>query len=454
MAEDDAQLASAVAAATTTRHVHVGAGTLGALPALIRGMSPAARCLIVADANTWAAAGARVAELLAGSSIAVAEPVMLSGQPRVKPDAATARALAATLSARAALPIAVGSGVINDLVKFAADAAGTTYVAVPTAASMDGYAASGAALRDAGFKRTFACAAPAAVVADLDVIAAAPPAMAGWGYGDLVGKLVAGADWILADASGEDAINPVPFAMIQDNLARWLGDPAGLRRGDRAALGGLTRGLLVAGLAMQAHGNSRPASGSDHQFAHLWEMEEIELAGLPVSHGACVGVGCLSMLAAYEWLLRQDVRAVDPAARAARTPSATALGAEIAAAFPLRFMAENAAAETAAKPASAAAVERRLRALQASWPEIAARLRARLPRAETVRGWLDAAGAPSTASALGIAPSKHAADYARARLIRRRFTALDLLHDLGWLNSAVAALFGAGGFWAPSRAVA
>src|SRR5213079_512375 len=67
------------------------------------------------------------------------------------------------------------------------------YVCVPTAASMDGYAASGAALRDGGFKRTFACSAPVAIVADLDVIARAPAAMAAWGYGDLVGKLVAGA---------------------------------------------------------------------------------------------------------------------------------------------------------------------------------------------------------------------------------------------------------------------
>ena len=32
-------------------------------------------------------------------------------------------------------------------------------------------------------------------------------------------------------------------------------------------------------------------------------MEEIAVAGMPVSHGACVGVGCLSMLAAYDNLI-------------------------------------------------------------------------------------------------------------------------------------------------------
>jgi len=58
-----------------------------------------------------------------------------------------------------------------------------------------------------------------------------------------------------------------------------------------------------------------------------------------------------------------------------------------------------------------------------------------------------------SAAALGIPAAKHAQDYARARLIRRRFTGLDVLHDLGWLETAVGALFGADGFWRESRAV-
>jgi glycerol-1-phosphate dehydrogenase [NAD(P)+] len=198
------------------------------------------------------------------------------------------------------------------------------------------------------------------------------------------------------------------------------------------------RGLIMAGLAMQAHGNSRPASGSDHQFAHLWEMEEIAVGGVPVSHGACVGVGCLSMLAAYEWLLRQDLSRIVPAELAAKAPSPAALRAEVVASFPLPFMAANAWIETEAKAAGPKVVETRLKALQKNWAQISAQLRQSLPTAETVQRWLEAAGAPSSAAALGISSTKHAQDYARARLIRRRFTGLDVLHDLGWLGTAVA----------------
>ena len=443
----DLQLRTAVAAAATTRDVTIAAGALSAVPEVLARAVPAARYVVVADANTWAAAGGRLSHLLSASGVPAAPPIELSGGPRVKASAETSHRLAGQLRDGGLLPIAVGSGVINDLVKHAAGEAGTPYVCVPTAASMDGYAASGAALRDGGFKRTLACAAPVAIVADLDVIAGAPPIMGAWGYGDLVGKLVAGVDWIVADALGEEALNPGPLALVQDNLAGWLGDPAGVRSGDRAALDGLMRGLVMSGLAMQAHGNSRPASGSDHQFAHLWEMEEIKVDGEPVSHGACVGVGCLSMLAAYEWLQRQDIAAIDPARRAAQMPPVEALKTEVAAAFPLSFMAANATVETVAKAASPARVAERLRALQAKWPDIRAHLGVHLPKAATVRQWLDTVGGPSSAAALGIAADKHARDHARARMIRRRFTGLDVLHDLGWLERAVADLFGQGGFW-------
>lgn len=450
----DQTLSTALAAASTTRDVRIAAGGLGAVSAVLKGSAPAGRYLIVADDHTWAAAGARVASLLEAEGLAMAGPVILEGQPRVKASAETARRLATSLQAEGALPIAVGSGVINDLVKYAAELADTAYVCVPTAASMDGYAASGAALRDGGFKRTFACAAPVAIVADLEVIATAPAVMAGWGYGDLVGKIVAGADWSLADTLGVEALNPGPFAMVQDNLGAWLADPAGVRRGEAGALDGLMRGLIMSGLAMQAHGNSRPASGSDHQFAHLWEMEEVAVGGVPVSHGACVGIGCLSMLAAYGWLLGRDLSGFDAADCAAALPSPAALEAQVKASFPLSFMAANASVEVAAKSADPQSVEKRLALLLREWPQIAAGLRRRLPEPKTVRRWLEAVGAPATAEAIGVPRDKHASDFARARLIRRRFTGLDVLHELGLMDVAVAEMFGAHGFWRESRAVA
>src|SRR5204863_1734941 len=206
-------LEKAVRNASVTRSVVVEPKAVGRLPHVLRTIGANGACCLVADLDTMAAAGNRVLAVLRDANIATEEPIVLRETPRLKPRVETARNIAAQLKARGALPIAVGAGVINDVTKYSAGLAGLSYVSVATAASMDGYAASGAAMLDGGFKRTLACAPPVAVVADLDVIAKAPARMATWGYGDLAGKLVAGADWILADAVGEDPLDRNAFAL-------------------------------------------------------------------------------------------------------------------------------------------------------------------------------------------------------------------------------------------------
>ena len=442
----DALLRQAVAAASVTRIVDVGQGAIERLPRMLAELGLRDAYRVVADRNTMAAAGERVLAVLRDAGIDVRPPVVLDETPRVSPRAETALHVARVLGGAATMPVAVGSGVINDLTKYAAHVAGVPYVSVVTAASMDGYAASGAALLDGGFKRTLDCPPPVGIAADLDVVAAAPRSMAAWGYGDLSGKLVAGADWMLADALGEDPIDPEPFARVQDNLGNWLAGAGGIARGDRVALGGLVVGLLVSGFAMQAHGNSRPASGSDHQFAHLWEMEHVGIGDEPAAHGACVGVGTVAMLALYEWFLAQDVRARASSIRDA-TADASASEAELAAAFADASLRDSARREVQAKQAAASRRGARMRLLAQAWPSLSARLAARLPAAATIEHRLAACGAAAHPEDLGVSLDGLARDYRRARLIRRRYTLLDCLEDLGWLDRAIGALFAAGGFW-------
>lgn len=446
MSEQRHILNQALREASVTREVVLATGAIAMLPALVGRHAGGVPVLVVADATTYAAAGSRAQRQLQGADIACADPLVLPAAPRLKPRVETAALIATRLRATGSVPVAVGSGVINDLVKYAAALAGTPYLCVATAASMDGYAASGAALLDAGFKRTLACDPPVAILADLAVLARAPAPMSAWGYGDLAGKVVAGADWVLADALGVESINPGPYALVQDHIDGWLASPRQLGRGDPEALERLLCGLLVSGLAMQAHGNSRPASGSDHQFAHLWEMEALSIDGEPVAHGACVGIGCVAMLALYEWLAGRtpDARAIERAL--ANRADAAATEREIAAGFAVAAIAESARVETAAKPPNAGLAGRLGRTLE-HWPRLRKGFAARLPRASAMQLQLAAAGAPAHPQELGITPVSLARDYRRARLIRRRYTVLDLLDELGWLDTAVHELFSPDGFW-------
>ena len=112
--------------------------------------------------------------------------------------------LEAALRPHDAIPVAVGSGTVNDLTKLASHRTGRPYLCVATAASMDGYTAFGASITCQGNKHHFPCPAPAAVVADLDLLSAAPGSMNAWGYADLMAKVPAGADWMVADAVGAE----------------------------------------------------------------------------------------------------------------------------------------------------------------------------------------------------------------------------------------------------------
>ena len=445
LASDQALLQRAVSRACITREVDVGEGAIGRLPALLARLRCTARLQVVADRNTMRAAGDRVVGVLEGCDIVAEPPIVLDETPRVKPHTETALDLGRRFAG--IVPLAVGSGVVNDLVKYASQVAGVPYISVVTAASMDGYAASGAALLDAGFKRTLECAPAVGVVADLDIVASAPSRMAAWGYGDLSGKLVAGADWTLADAVDEEAINPEPFALVQDNLAHWLAGHDGIAGGDREALRGLVIGLLVSGFAMQAHGNSRPASGSDHQFAHLWEMERLMVDDEPVAHGACVGIGAVAMLAMYEWFLAQDVVSRARERASGVELRSAAIDDELVAAFADMSLLESARVEMNAKRARESQRPARMRLLGEEWPALRERLAARLMPPGTLQQRLAACGAPWRPEALGVSLHKLAADYRRARLIRRRYTLLDCLDDLGWLDRAIDALFAPHGFW-------
>ena len=433
-------LDAAVAKSASIAEVLIAPSALadaGALYLRVFGQNPA--CLI-ADENTWAAAGAAVQASLMANGIATRMHI-LPGKPRPKPTVELADDLRAVLAKDSATPIAIGSGVINDLVKYAAFQLNRPYLCVATAASMDGYTSAGAPLSDRGFKKTIPTRPARAVLADLDVIAAAPPAMLGWGYGDLAGKVPAGGDWIIADALGIEPLDDIAWPMVQDGLAGWLAQPERLAQGDRVALDGLFAGLTLIGLAMEAHGSSRPASGADHQIAHIWEMEDLSQNGERVSHGACVSVGCVAVLQLYDWLLAQDLAALDATKIVAAAPNPTQQAAIIRHAFGPGEIAERAVVETRAKAVDPKMHLARLTLLGQIWPDLAICLRARLMPAPAMIRRLQRIGAPSASTDIGVSRAHLRATIAKARYLRDRYTILDLLDETGLLSKAIDAVF-------------
>jgi glycerol-1-phosphate dehydrogenase [NAD(P)+] len=444
--DESALLDRALRAARDTRFLTVEAGVRHEAArrfAAAFGTEPA---VLVADPRTYAAAGGDVQASFRRAGIAGPEPFLFG--PDVAAEHSYVEKLQSALAASPGIPVAIGSGTINDLTKLAAHLLGRPYLVVATAASMDGYTAYGASITHRGSKQTFDCPAPRAVLADLDVIARAPAGMNASGYADLLAKGVAGADWILADAVGAEPINPAVWDTVQRFLPSWIDAPDKIARNEPNTLRRLVVGLMMSGFAMQAARSSRPASGADHQFSHLWDMQHHTHEGAAPAHGFKVGIGTLASLELYEILLRRDLERLDVDATVAAWPSWEQVEARIAALFEPGELADKAREETCAKYPTSEELRHQLQRLRDGWPALRARLIEHLRPFRQARALLRAAGCPFEPEQIGISRSRLRRSYEQAYYIRRRFTILDVAMRLGIFDAALDELFGPRGAWA------
>lgn len=197
--------------------------------------------------------------------------------------------------------IAVGSGTIHDITRYCAYQKNIDFVSCPTAASVDGFCSSVAAMTWKGCKKTMTAVAPKIVIADLEIIKNAPIHLAKSGFGDMVGKYIALTDWKIANIITKEFYCDRIAQMTFDATQEVINSINGIIAHDESAYEKLIYGLLLSGLAMQMMGNSRPASGAEHHISHIIEMEpellEIHSEAL---HGEKVGVGTLIVLDEYQ----------------------------------------------------------------------------------------------------------------------------------------------------------
>ncbi len=292
-----------------TKTVAIGSDALSRLPAICRTYK---HILVVCDCHTHAVCGERVVRLL-GERVACVQ--IFEDEMLIPNEAATAAIdarIVPRLHSAAAIDhiVGVGSGVINDLCKEVAHRFDLRYTIVATAPSMDGYASAGAALILGGMKVTVTATPPLSVVADTEVLAAAPMDMIRAGYGDIIGKYSCLNDWKLAALIRGEHICPAVWQWVKETADRVRSLADGIVRRDPNAVEALMQALVDVGIAMAYVGNSRPASGSEHHIAHYLEITGILRRRPYLAHG--VDVACGSVLTAA---LREEILSRDPVLR-------------------------------------------------------------------------------------------------------------------------------------------
>lgn len=227
--------------------------------------------LVVADENTYAAAGGKTEKALAGKQLTM---LIFSGSTVLIPNEDAIERV------RSALPgceliVGVGSGVIQDLCKYVSFYSGVPYYIVATAPSMDGYASTGAAMITGGMKVTYSVKVPGAILADTEVLKDAPYEMIQAGYGDIVGKYSSLNDWKLSHIVNGEYLCQNIYDMIKETLEETLRLADGLVRREEKSVKVLMEALVLVGIAISFAGSSRPASGSEHHLSHFFEITGI-----------------------------------------------------------------------------------------------------------------------------------------------------------------------------------
>ena len=440
------QIAAALAAATDTSAMEIGIDILDRVPQMFVEQFPAKRALIVADENTWRAAGEAVYGYLQSAGVECEEPFIFT-DPHLHAEWRFIEMLDERLAKSDAIPVSVGSGTINDLCKLCSYHQSRPYMCVATAASVDGYSSFGASITYKNMKQTFTCPAPKAILADVGVMAKAPKEMTAAGYADLAAKIPAGAEWIVADFVGSEPIHDAAWHISQDGLKAALSDPEGVAALKPEAIAPFVEGLMLSGFAMQAARSSRPASCTDHLFSHLWNMRNHTYQGVTPSHGFQVSVGTLMMCAMFDQMYKSDFTQLDVDAAVAAWKSAEEVRHEAEELFAGEAFAELGVTEIMAKYDDKDEVRRQLNLVKANWPDLKAKLQAQCYTFDQMYRSLSIVGAPVKPEDVGISKAQMKSDVPFVRHIRRRYNMMDLGLRAGLLDTWVDGVFGKGGVW-------
>lgn len=407
--------------------VRIGKDALEALPALAKEMGFKSLYLIC-DPITYEIAGERCEALLSAAKLRY-KTVRLT---HMGFDEATLGELIIQMPTDCDLAVAVGTGSINDMVRFFSFKIGRPFFTVATAAPMDGFASSIAAIQVNHLKTTFEAQTPTAIIGDTEILKNAPYRMIAAGLGDLLGKFTCLCDWKLSSIINGEHYCPHIVELVESCVQNVLADAKKAKDRDPKTLGKIMEGLVLAGVAMSLYGNSRPASGCEHHMSHYWEMIFEQNGKRPAPHGAQVGVGTVLILKLVEKLRKTDVDFA--AARVAAEAYDRAVW-ESAVHKAYGFAAQGVIAmEAQAQKNEPTARLRRIDAIENHWEEILTLLTG-LPSSEEIIEILRLLDSPCLPSEIEVDNDLLKRTFLYAKEVRARYTILQMVWDLGLLDA-------------------
>lgn len=424
-------LATSFACACGVTHVlpievcHTGRDAAPRLAAFARARR-CTSCFVLSDDNTRQAAGSAPLSALSSAGIQVVERV-LPGTP-IEATEDLARQVA-EWSGEADCLVGIGAGTIGDLTKYAAHLRKRPALLYPTAASMNGYTSSIAALKVRGLKRTLSCAPALGIFSDPAVVSKAPRRMTAAGIADFLSKTSSSADWRASHLLRGCYYCARPREFAESIQPRIIDAATSIGAGNEQAVALLLDGLLLTGLAMVVAGSSAPASGGEHLISHYLDMKHALRGTACDLHGAQVGVATIYTLELWEQVLTLEVSDLDIEKLVLRQPTPAEIKARIEEDW--GPIAEEVLAQWSEKALDPDALRGELSRFRDIFDSVSASVRSDLLPATVVSRAIREAGGPTRPEQLEAPLLEYNNAKRNARFLRNRFSILDLAAELG-----------------------
>ena len=269
------------------RDVLVGHGVIEDVGYVCRDLKLTGNALIVTGSTTWNIAGKKVCDGLQSTG-SNAEAVRTCRTTMEEVDKVIERAL----ETEANFLLGVGSGRSIDLAKLASTRLDLPFISIPTAASHDGIASPHASIVDNGKNTSIKAKAPIAVIADTEIISAAPFNFLAAGCGDIISNYTAVLDWELASRLLNEYFGEYAAALARMAARVIIESADSIKPEHEISARLVVKALVSNGVAMSIAGSSRPASGSEHMFSHSLDR----IVPKPALHGEQCGVGTIMMM--------------------------------------------------------------------------------------------------------------------------------------------------------------
>jgi glycerol-1-phosphate dehydrogenase [NAD(P)+] len=385
------------------------------------------RFMLVADRNTYAALGQSVENALSGCGWDVKSVVFQENEVVPDEDFIFQVLLQAGADERAYL--AVGSGTLTDIARFASHRTRRPFISIPTAPSVDGFTSPSASLVVRNIKLTVIAHPPSAVISNLPTLAAAPQPMIAAGFGDILGKAIALADWRLGHLVWDEPYSAEIADRVRTTLNACTAAAPEIGQASPAGIEKLMDSLIDSGLCMLDFGNSRPAAGAEHYMSHFLEMKLLREGRPAVLHGAKVALCSILVAGLYQQLRQIDRAVAERILQTSTLPMRAADVADIHKAFgPIADKLEIEQAPFL--DMTPAAYEQLKQRILSHWDEIQ-ELAAMVPTPEQMADLLCQAGGVTEPAGLNLSDEEVQDALRYSHLFRNRFTVCKLGRILG-----------------------